>query len=219
MKNVVLTFDDACRSHLEIAVPVLKEYGFGATFFISQPVVWFQDIPDAHLRPEEIIALFNQGFELGNHTMNHPGLQILEETECRNEISQMNDLLKKIGAPAPVSFAYPGGPYAEKAAKILPEYGIHFARTTEHALWTKETNPLRIPCYSVCNKQLENFTEGLELLGEREDAALVLLYHGVPDLAHSHCSTDADIFKAHMKLLADNDYRVVSMADYGQQIF
>ena len=30
MKTIVLTFDDASKSHLEVAVPVLKKYGFNA---------------------------------------------------------------------------------------------------------------------------------------------------------------------------------------------
>ena len=33
---VVLTFDDASRSHFTIARPILKQYGFGATFFITE---------------------------------------------------------------------------------------------------------------------------------------------------------------------------------------
>lgn len=216
MKHIVLTFDDACRSHLEIAVPLLKEYGFGATFFISQPECWFQDIPDAHLRPEDCAEFFKQGFDVGNHTMNHPDMRVLDDQTCRNEILSLNDVLSKHGIPAPVSFAYPGGPYAENAAKLLPELGIRFARTTEHALWTKETDLLRLPCYSICDKQESNFREGLDLLGDREDAALVLLYHGIPDLAHQHCTTQTELFKAHMKYLADHDYRVVSMTEYGK---
>ena len=217
MKTIVLTFDDACRSHLEIVVPILEKYGFGATFFISQPECWFET-PNAHLTKTEIVDFYKRGFELGNHTMNHPDLRILSDPECRSEISLMNDLIKDTGAPSPVSFAYPGGPYAENAAKLLPDHGIRYARTTEHSLWTKETDPLRIPCYSVCNKQLNNFREGLELLGTREDAALVLLYHGVPDIAHEHCTTDPEIFADHMKYLHDNGYQVLSMADYGNRI-
>ena len=50
------------------------------------------------------------------------------------------------------------------------------------------------------------------------DAALVLLYHGVPDLAHRHVTTEEELFKTHMKYLADNDFNVLSMADYGQHI-
>ena len=33
---VVLTFDDASKSHYTIARPLLKKYGFGATFFVTE---------------------------------------------------------------------------------------------------------------------------------------------------------------------------------------
>lgn len=217
MKTIVLTFDDACRSQLEYAVPLLKKYGFGATFFISLPECWFET-PNAHLTKTEIGEFYKQKFELGNHSMNHPDLRTLTDPECSSEIASMNDLIKKSGAPSPVSFAYPGGPYAENAAKLLPDHGIRFARTTEHGLWSKETDPLRIPSFSVCNKQLNNFREGLELLGTREDSALVLLYHGVPDIAHEHCTTDPEIFMEHIKFLYENNYQVLSMADWGKHL-
>ena len=35
-KLVVLTFDDSVASHHSVARPVLKRYGFGATFFITE---------------------------------------------------------------------------------------------------------------------------------------------------------------------------------------
>jgi peptidoglycan/xylan/chitin deacetylase (PgdA/CDA1 family) len=35
-KLVVLTFDDASRSHVTVAAPLLKKHGFGATFFIAE---------------------------------------------------------------------------------------------------------------------------------------------------------------------------------------
>jgi hypothetical protein len=77
---------------------------------------------------------------------------------------------------------------------------------------------MRIPSYSVCNKQLANFSEGLELLGDREGAALVLFYHGVPDIAHAHCNTDSEIFAEHMKYLHDNGYKVISMRECGKML-
>jgi peptidoglycan/xylan/chitin deacetylase (PgdA/CDA1 family) len=33
---VALTFDDASKSHYTIARPVLKKYGFGTTFFVTE---------------------------------------------------------------------------------------------------------------------------------------------------------------------------------------
>ena len=35
-KVAVLTFDDAKASHYTVVRPVLKKYGFGATFFITE---------------------------------------------------------------------------------------------------------------------------------------------------------------------------------------
>jgi len=40
-KTVVLTFDDAVKSHLTVVAPVLKKYGFGATFFVTH--LWMAD--------------------------------------------------------------------------------------------------------------------------------------------------------------------------------
>jgi peptidoglycan/xylan/chitin deacetylase (PgdA/CDA1 family) len=35
-KLVVLTFDDSVASHYTVARPLLKQYGFGASFFITE---------------------------------------------------------------------------------------------------------------------------------------------------------------------------------------
>lgn len=35
-KLMVLAFDDSSASHYAVARPVLKRYGFGATFFITE---------------------------------------------------------------------------------------------------------------------------------------------------------------------------------------
>jgi hypothetical protein len=35
-KLVVLTFDDASKSHVTVAAPLLKKHGFGATFFVTE---------------------------------------------------------------------------------------------------------------------------------------------------------------------------------------
>jgi len=40
-KLIVLTFDDAVKSHRTFVAPLLKELGFGATFFITHK--WMED--------------------------------------------------------------------------------------------------------------------------------------------------------------------------------
>ena len=217
-KKVILTFDDACKSHLHTVVPILKHYGFGATFFISIPPRWYQEFPEEFLSGEEIAQIYRHGFEIGNHTMNHPGLQEKSDDQCREELSLLNNFLHQHGIPQPVSFAYPGGPYAANAAAILPEFGLRFARTTEHALWELDkTDPLRIPCFAITDKDADYFYRAMKLLeNSGENSAAVILYHGVPDTAHPWCSTSFELFEKQMKFLRDGEYSVMSMAQFGR---
>src|SRR5215203_5152291 len=76
-KVVVLTFDDSSASHATIAAPLLKRYGFGATFFITEGFTFKTNKRD-YMRWEQIAALHRDGFEIGNHTRDH--LSITEKS-------------------------------------------------------------------------------------------------------------------------------------------
>ena len=67
-KLVVLTFDDAVKSHRTFVAPLLKELGFGATFFVTQR--WMQDRTN-FMTWEEIGEIHQMGFEIGNHSWTH----------------------------------------------------------------------------------------------------------------------------------------------------
>src|SRR5262249_52809674 len=70
---VVLTFDDASKSHFTVARPLLKKYGFGATFFVTEGFDFATNKRD-YMTWEEIAALHKDGFEIGNHTRDHKGV-------------------------------------------------------------------------------------------------------------------------------------------------
>jgi peptidoglycan-N-acetylglucosamine deacetylase len=72
-KLVVLTFDDSVKSHATVAAPLLRKYGFGATFFITEGFNFPTNKMD-YMTWEEIRALHEQGFEIGNHTRDHMSL-------------------------------------------------------------------------------------------------------------------------------------------------
>src|SRR5947207_820413 len=67
---VVLTFDDSSKSHFTVARPLLKRLGFGATFFITEGFD-FRDNKRDYMTWEEIAQLHQDGFEIGNHTLDH----------------------------------------------------------------------------------------------------------------------------------------------------
>src|SRR5436190_10578775 len=73
-KLVVLTFDDAVKSHHAVVRPILKKYGFGATFFVTEGFDFPTNKTD-YMTWEEIAELHADGFEIGNHTRDHLGVK------------------------------------------------------------------------------------------------------------------------------------------------
>src|ERR1044072_5337493 len=69
-KLLVLTFDDTSPSHYTVVRPLLKKYGFGATFFISEGFS-FRTNKEDYLTWDQIAELHRDGFEIGNQTRDH----------------------------------------------------------------------------------------------------------------------------------------------------
>ena len=208
-KYIVLTFDDAVANHRSYVVPRLLEYGFGATFFITQCEKWLEEHPECYLTWKEIREISEAGFEIGNHTVDH--------MNGRRNVSELNDRFAEEGIPAPVSFAYPGGPYSETVAKWLGEYGLRCARTTGKTLWTAESDPMNVGSWAIsagAEGNLQKALSELSAAGEGGPCAAVLTYHGVPDIAHPWCDTPPEMFEKHMKQLQDTGYPVLSMKDF-----
>ncbi len=63
-KVVVLTFDDACLSHVTNVAPLLKAHGFGGTFYISE-LDSFTTRKDWYMTWAQIKSLDDLGLEVG----------------------------------------------------------------------------------------------------------------------------------------------------------
>lgn len=213
-KTVVLTFDDAVASHVENVAPLLKEYGFGATFYICRfDDGWRAKNSSALMTAEQIKTVSGMGFEIGNHTWNHPDLRKLSAEQIADEIDRLNEFLAQAGVPRPVTFAYPGGPYAENAVGILREKGFLAARTTEQRPFDKAAgDPMRLPAYPIQGGDRSLFLNAVSAATETE--AAVLVFHGVPEYVHPWVHTEFSLFKEYMSYLKENGYRVTSLREF-----
>ena len=97
-KTVILTFDDAVTSQYTSVAPLLKRLGFGATFFICRfNDEWRKQHSDHLLAAEQIRALDQMGFEIGNHTWNHPDLRKCDAAVIARELDDLNAFLAEAG--------------------------------------------------------------------------------------------------------------------------
>ena len=212
MKTVVLTFDDAVSSHASLAAPLLKELGFGATFFVCEFPPDFAVNKRQYMTWEQIRSLHQAGFEVGNHTLNHAGLGGITPEKCEEEIEALEARFRDVGLPRSVSFAYPGGPAADYAPELLKKRGFRFGRIVAERGWDPATDdPYRIPAVAVHGVDAENFRRALTY--GRTGAIPVLVYHGIPDQAHPWVDTPPERFVEEMYYLKRKDYRVVALRD------
>src|SRR5206468_10960874 len=114
---VLLTFDDSVASHFSVVRPLLKRYGFGATFFITEGFSFRTNKQD-YMTWEQIRELHQDGFEIGNHTRDHLGVSDRTLGQLREQVSAINARCAQYGIARPVSFAYPGNAITPEAMPI-----------------------------------------------------------------------------------------------------
>ncbi len=211
-KLVVLTFDDAVLSHATYVAPLLKKYGFGATFFVCE----FPDPPFSdktkYMSWDQIAELSNMGFEIGNHTRHHVHVNKMDRTRFIAELEYIENQCAAYHIAKPVSFAYPGYDTSGRALQVLKDKGYLFARAGFDRPYNPATdNPFLIPGFTTLanNKPLIDAA----LQQAKDGKIIVLTIHGVPDEAHPWVNTPPDLFESYLKYLKDNHYKVIAMRD------
>lgn len=114
-KVVLLTIDDAPEHYSVEMAKLLNEEGINAIFFVNGHFIL-----DEKGR-EKLKTIYDLGFEIGNHTMNHPNLRDLSEEEQRKEIIELNDLLEEIIGERPRFFRAPFGVNTEVSRQVVEE--------------------------------------------------------------------------------------------------
>jgi peptidoglycan-N-acetylglucosamine deacetylase len=225
---VVLTFDDGARSDTEFVAPLLKRYGFGATFFITEGLTFLAN-KTTRLTWDEVRGLHEDGFEVGNHTRAHAGVDRQSADEFRADVEHIERRCAEHGIPHPTTFCYPGYRHAPHAAQVLGEMGYRLARRGKapeypedavqgRAYDPKVDHPLLVPTTASSGPDwtFEDFIRAVAQA--RGGKAAVLTFHGVPDLDHAWVHTEPALFERCMAHLHAEEYRVVAMRDLAPYI-
>ena len=211
-KLVVLTFDDAVKSHYTFVAPLLKKYGFGATFYVCEfPKPAFSDT-SLYMSWPQIQELSKMGFEIGNHTWHHAHVSKLDKAGLEKELTYIEQKCDSLQIPKPVTFAYPGYDTRASANSTLQSLGYQLARIGGTRVYDPNTDhPFYIPSFStaVVDKQII-----LDAIQQARDGKIVVLtVHGVPDEAHNWVTTAPALFEEFLKYLHDHEYTVIAMKD------
>ncbi len=135
-KAFLVTIDDGWNSSYRIAFPILKKYGFTASYFVHTD---FIGGGGKGLSWEQLKEMADHGFDVQNHTRSHRDLTVLEKGETYEQylkavIKEIEDAEKIIEKNIGTScryFAYPYGQSNELIASVLKKRGYRAAFTVE----------------------------------------------------------------------------------------
>jgi peptidoglycan/xylan/chitin deacetylase (PgdA/CDA1 family) len=122
-RTVLLTFDDGSATHHSVALPVLSQLGFPATFF---PMTVVLNKPD-WLSDDQLRDLDRAGMTIGAHTWDHRRLDRLTGDQWATQLDQPRAQLTEIlGHPVDL-IAYPYGMWSQEALTRVNAAGYRAA--------------------------------------------------------------------------------------------
>ncbi|MEN6581762.1 MAG: polysaccharide deacetylase family protein [Armatimonadota bacterium] len=134
-----ITFDDGYLSVYQHAYPALVQRQLTATVYVVANAIggvneWDLrngDKKEAMMTTEQVREMADKGFEIGSHTLSHPHLTELDDTQLRSEIIDSKHKLEDIIGHEVSSFSYPYGSYDERVIAVAMEAGYKNAVSTK----------------------------------------------------------------------------------------
>ena len=123
-KPIVLTFDDGDSSVARFALPELRRLGWPGVLNLK-----VGNLPDG-IRPKEVRALVEAGWELGAHTITHPDLTTLSDQALTREVEgSKREIEQRFGVKVRF-FCYPSGRFDPRVVAAVRAAGFLGATTT-----------------------------------------------------------------------------------------
>lgn len=139
-KFFVITFDDGYSSVYTDAFPIMKEFGFTGTLFLTTSFIREQHRQDnswdttgedkwpvQHLLWHEVLQLMDEGWEVGSHGATHRPLTYLPNDVAKNEIEYSKAFLEhRLSTPIRF-FSYPFGNHDDRIKAMVRNAGYELA--------------------------------------------------------------------------------------------
>ena len=125
-RTTAITFDDGYEETSTIAAPLLRQFGFCATVFVTPAEIG----TPGFMTWDQVRALAQDGVQIGSHTMSHVYLPLLPHEKLRYELAESKRVLEQsLGRPI-WWLSYPVGGFTPEIQLLAREAGYRAACTT-----------------------------------------------------------------------------------------
>ncbi|AOM83320.1 polysaccharide deacetylase family protein [Salisediminibacterium beveridgei] len=121
---VLFTIDDAPDNHGVEMAEILQELDVPAIFFVNGHFI------NSEEGAEELQAIYDLGFEIGNHSMTHPNFNNISEEQQHDEIVDLNDKIEEIIGERPRFYRAPFGVNTDYSKQVVEDEGMQWMNWT-----------------------------------------------------------------------------------------
>lgn len=183
---ISITFDDGYKSHYTTAMPLLKEKGFNATFFVYADA--YKGNEPLFMNESDIKELILNGYEIGSHTITHPYLGKISKENAEEELKMSKYFLERDFGIQIVSLALP---YTSFNLNVLNTGRFYY--TNIRSLYS--TNFFFINTYSFKKGQTAEDACTKISDAKKHNLWLILVFHNISDKSGSWGITPSDFSK------------------------
>lgn len=196
---VSLTFDDGAADNYYVR-SVLSQNNLHATFYI---VSGFTDM-DGYMTEEQLRGLYEDGNEIGGHTLHHVKVSEIDGDELKTEICQDRTNLLNYGFDV-TSFAFPYGHYDEEARQTVIDCGYGNARGVSGGPDTippVDKYAIKAMPYIVSDTSVSKMMSYIRSVEEEGGGWVIFVFHRVCNNCDQY-TIDLDTFTKFAARLAD----------------
>lgn len=187
-KKIYLTFDagyeNGCTAHI---LDVLKKHDVKATFFLVGNFI--------QSSPELVKRMVSEGHIVGNHTMTHPDMSAISDTESfKKELSGLEKLYKDTtGKEMLKLYRPPQGKFSEENLKMAQEMGYATVFwSLAYVDWYNDNQPTKEQAF---------------------DKLLPRIHNGAVVLLHSTSQTNSEILDELLTKWEEMGYQIVPLTE------
>ena len=158
--SVAMSFDDGYACLLDVANPIVREYGIPPTVFVSTALLDAESrrlsdptlghYPSEHfLTWPDLLTLLKDGWHVGSHGVDHVDLTKLADTEAHEQVATSRAQIElNTGLPCR-SFAFTWGRHNRDTRARLSKAGYKHAYAAHHAPITSNADAFALPRLNI----------------------------------------------------------------------
>jgi hypothetical protein len=242
-KVVIITFGDGLQSQYTYAKPILDKYGFKANFFVTcnkvgltnSKITWqelVQLYKEGHVIGSKTVDYGTKAKGEGDIDLNHLSANKLEYEVGQSKQCLLNHGINTTVFAVPKNLASNNQTVINTIAKyydlaINGHSNLMYLHANRYSIGEYSMQHIRDDGTSYDNSQM--FSQFIAVLNSQNkfnkggmiNAIPVIGYHDIiaayPDVSYTNQSSDTtlNLFKAEMKYIHDNGFRVITFADLG----